>query len=159
MGVGKSTLGKSLSIRLKMNFIDTDKIIEENEKATINDIFKNKGEDYFRKIEEKICLKSIKENNNVIALGGGAFMNDPVREVILKECISFWLDISVENLIGRSNNLNKRPLLSKNNLKTTLNDIYTKRRKIYNLANYKIVCDKITQKVILEKICNLYESN
>ena len=57
MGVGKSTIGKKLAKRLKRKFVDIDKIIEIKEKNTIKEIFENKGENYFRKIEEKICLK------------------------------------------------------------------------------------------------------
>ena len=79
MGVGKSTIGKKLAKRLKRKFVDIDKIIEIKEKNTIKEIFENKGEHYFRKIEKKITLEELKKNNLIIALGGGAFINTSVR--------------------------------------------------------------------------------
>ena len=73
MGVGKSTIGKNLAKKLSYNFIDVDKIIEAKEGLSINLIFKNKSESYFRKIENDITLSELKKNNSVISLGGGAF--------------------------------------------------------------------------------------
>ena len=72
MGVGKSTVGKKLAKKLKLKFIDIDGLIEKKEKKTIKQIFENKSEDYFRKIEKKITLEELKKSNSVIALGGGA---------------------------------------------------------------------------------------
>ena len=79
MGVGKSTIGKSLAKRLKYNFSDIDKIIETKEKTSINLIFKEKSENYFRKIENVITLQELKKNNSVISFGGGAFLNKSVE--------------------------------------------------------------------------------
>ena len=80
MGVGKSTIGKNLAKKLKYNFIDVDKIIEAKEGLSINLIFKNKSESYFRKIENEITLSELKKNNSVISLGGGAFLNKAIRK-------------------------------------------------------------------------------
>ena len=80
MGAGKSTIGRLLAKRLKVRFIDIDKIIEKSEKKSIKRIFDEDGEKYFREIEEKITLKIIKNKIAVIALGGGAFMNNQIRE-------------------------------------------------------------------------------
>ena len=80
MGVGKSTIGKKLAKRLKLKFVDIDQIIEKKEKNTIKEIFKNKSESYFRKIEQKITFKQLKKKNLVIALGGGAFINNSIRK-------------------------------------------------------------------------------
>ena len=67
MGVGKSTIGKKLAKKLKLKFIDIDQIIEKKEKRTIKEIFENKSEGYFRKIEKKISLEELKKSNAVIA--------------------------------------------------------------------------------------------
>ena len=75
MGVGKSTVGKTLSKRLLMGFSDIDKIIENILKMSIQEIFEKKGEIFFRKFEEKITLQETKRKNVVISLGGGAFIN------------------------------------------------------------------------------------
>ena len=74
MGSGKSSIGKILSKKLSLNFIDIDKKIEEFEKLTVSEIFKKNGENYFRKIEEKISLKSLKAENSIISLGGGGLL-------------------------------------------------------------------------------------
>ena len=73
MGVGKSTIGKSLASELSFDFIDIDKLIEKEEGCSINIIFKNKSENYFRMLERKITLKELKKDKLVISLGGGSF--------------------------------------------------------------------------------------
>ncbi len=159
MGVGKSTIGKSLSIKLKMNLFDVDKIIENEENMAIDEIFKIKGEQYFRKIEKQISLVELNRENSVIALGGGAFIDDQIRGKVLKKCTSFWLDLSVDNLTKRLSNSYERPLLKKDNLKEELNNILDKRKKKYSLANFRIDCNNVKKVEIINKITKLYESN
>ena len=113
MGVGKSTIGKLLAKRLKAKFIDVDKVIEKNEKKSIKSIFEERGEKYFRKLERKITLKFLKNKKAVIALGGGAFINKDIREVVLKSSKSVWLKVGLNKLIKRYKNNNRRPLLNK----------------------------------------------
>ena len=110
MGVGKSTIGRSLSKKLNMRFVDLDRLIEKRESSTIKEIFKKKGEKYFRNLERKIALKKLKQENSIIALGGGAFIDSHIRKEVLKNCISFWLDVKVEVVLSRSRSLKKRPL-------------------------------------------------
>ena len=69
MGVGKSTIGKNLAEKLSYEFIDIDKLIENREGCSINLIFKNKGENYFRRIENIVSLQKLTKNNSVISLG------------------------------------------------------------------------------------------
>ena len=158
MGSGKSSIGKILSKKLEFEFIDTDYKIEEIEKKTISEIFKKKGEIYFRNIEEIISLKFLKLNNKVIALGGGGYINPTIRRFALKKCISIWLDWKNETLINRIKNSKKRPLAIKlSNLE--LQKLINKRSTMYNLSDYKINCDKLDKKQIIEKIINLYESS
>lgn len=159
MGVGKSTLGKALSLQLKMKFIDTDAEIEKKESDTINSLFENKGEDYFRKEEKKICLDSIKTPNSIIALGGGAFINEEIRILALKECICFWLDLDLKILKDRLRVSKKRPLLRTGNINERIADIYEQRKKSYNLANYKINCNNKDKNKIIKEIVQIYEKN
>ena len=126
---------------------------------TINDIFKKKGEKFFRMEEEKEVLKSIKKSNCVIALGGGSFMNTNVRESILKNTISIWLNVDLKMLAKRVKWGNKRPLLKQENKLKKLDDLYNQRKAIYGLANYKIECDKLSKKNIVDRIITLYEEN
>ena len=82
MAVGKTTLGKIVAKNKGLEFIDTDTIIEKKNLMTIKEIFRKKGEKFFRTEEEKEILKLLKKKNCVIALGGGAFINRNVREKI-----------------------------------------------------------------------------
>jgi shikimate kinase len=157
MGAGKSTIGRLLAKKLKIKFIDVDKTIERKEKKSIRRIFEDRGERYFREIEEKTTLQILKNKKAVIALGGGAFMNSEIRSRILKTCTSIWLKVNIDRLIRRYNN-NRRPLLNKKKLDTDVRKIYQFRKKIYSLANFKIRCDNMTKNQIVEKILFLYEN-
>ena len=157
MGVGKSTIGRVLAKRLKLEFIDIDNIIEIKEKNNIKEIFENKGEEYFRKVEKKISIEEIKKQNLVIALGGGAFLDPLIRKEVKNSCISFWLDLSIKLLLPRLKNNTKRPLLDHRKLEQSVNKIYSLRKKIYNESNFKIKCDTLDKDTIVKKIINLYE--
>ena len=111
MGVGKSTIGKILAKKLNYNFIDLDNLIEEKEGTSVNLIFKQKGENYFRKIENDIALLELKRKNSVISLGGGAFINNTIRKCSKKTSTSFWLDVPIYKLIKRLRDNKQRPLL------------------------------------------------
>jgi len=159
MGVGKTTIGKNLAKKLKYDFIDIDKLIEIKEGVSINSIFKNKSENYFRKIENDITLNVLKKRNSVISLGGGAFLNKSVRISAKKKSISFWLDVDIDELIKRLKRTNKRPLLYKKNISVTIKKIYLEREKIYNKADFRIKCDSLRSNEIVDKILKLYENS
>ena len=159
MGVGKSTIGKILAKKLNYNFIDVDKIIEAKEGLSINLIFKNKSESYFRKIENEITLSELKKNNSVISLGGGAFINNNIRKNAKKLSISFWLDVPVDELIKRLKKNRQRPLLFKKNTSETVKRIYFERKRIYNEADYRIKCNSLDSEEIVKTIINLYEKS
>jgi len=158
MGVGKSTIGRSLSKKLNMRFVDLDRLIEKRESSTIKEIFKKKGEKYFRNLERKIALKKLKQENSIIALGGGAFIDSHIRKEVLKNCISFWLDVKVEVVLSRSRSLKKRPLLNRGNLKSAFQDIYERRKKVYSLADFRINCARLNKFKVTRKIIKIYES-
>ena len=159
MGVGKSTVGKKLAKKLKLKFIDIDQIIEKKEKRTIKEIFENKGEGYFRKIEKRISLEELKKSDAVIALGGGAFMDSSIRKEAKNLSISFWLDLGLRPLLIRLKNVKKRPLLDQDSLEESVNKIYSQRKKIYNKSNFKIKCNLMNVGQIVDKIVKLYESS
>ena len=160
MGVGKSTIGKSLAEKLSFKFIDVDKLIEAREGCSINHIFKNKSENYFRRIEKIISLQQLKKNKSVISLGGGAFLNKTIRLEVKNSSISFWLDVDVNGLVKRlSKTKKKRPLLFKKNLKNTINKIYLERKKTYSEADFRIKCNYLRPAIVVTKILNLYEKS
>ena len=158
MGSGKSTIGKSLSERLNYEFADTDIIIENRILLSVSEIFKIKGEKFFREIEVEESLKLVEKKGIVIALGGGAFLNSKVREKVKKTCFSVWLSLSIDELFRRTQNNQKRPLLKDDNNKEKLVEIYNQREKIYSLADYKIDCNSKNKNEIVKKIIEVYEN-
>ena len=159
MAAGKTTLGKIVAKKQGLEFIDTDKSIEKKNLMTVAEIFKKKGEDFFRMEEQGEVLKSLEKNKSVIALGGGAFINKILRENILKNSISIWLDVKLDTLEKRVKWNEKRPLLKKENKQKKLKELYDERKKIYKLADYKINCDGLVKKDIAKKIIELYEKH
>ena len=159
MGVGKSTVGKNLAQKLSYNFVDIDKTIESREGSTINLIFKNKSESYFRKIENEISLEKLRKKNTVISLGGGAFLNKSIRREVKNTSVSFWLDVDVSELIKRLKKTKKRPLLYNKNLNVTVNKIYLERKKTYSEADFRIKCNFLGPDKIVDKILKLYEKS
>ena len=157
MGVGKTTLGKIVAKKTGLKFIDTDTNIEENCLMKISEIFKKKGEKFFRLEENKEVLKSLKKSNSVIALGGGAFMDKTIRDSILKNAVSIWLDADLKDLNKRIKWNNKRPLLNEENNQKKINKLYDERKNIYKLANHKINCDNQSKESIAKKIITFYE--
>ena len=156
MGAGKTRIGKCVARRLKINFFDIDKLIEKKNEMKITKIFETKGEIYFRKEEEFITIKYLNNKGSVISLGGGGFINDKIREKILSECISMWLNVNLETIYKRLKNSKTRPLLNNNN-HDGLNKLFLERKKIYSLANHKINCDNLDVNKISNKIIKLYE--
>ena len=158
MGSGKSSIGSLVARKLNLNFVDIDTEIEINLKKTIKKIFEEKGEDYFRKVEEQITLKKLKINNSVISLGGGAFINKNIRKEILKNHLSFWLNWNKKVLLNRIKNSKKRPI-AVNASDNDLFDLIKKRSGIYSKALYEIKCDNLTKNEIADKVIEIYETN
>ena len=159
MGVGKSTLGKIIAKKLNLKFVDTDLNIEKKWSMKIWEIFQSRGENFFRIQEEKEVLECLKKNKTVLALGGGAFMNKNIRNSILKNSLSFWLDLNLKTITQRVKWNKKRPLLKQQNVEEIIKKLYSKRKNIYKLAKYKINCNKMTKEEIAEKIICYYENH
>jgi shikimate kinase len=156
MGSGKSSIGSLVSKKLSLNFIDIDNIIEEETNMSILEIFNKKGENFFRSLEEKITLKSLKMHRSVISLGGGGFINDKIRKEVLSNHISFWLNCNESTLLSRIKASKKRPLVF-NSTEKEIKDLIKKRDKIYSKADYAINCDKLIRTKIVKKIVDTYE--
>ena len=157
MASGKSIIGKSLSKRLGMQFVDTDDVIEKKLSLSIAKIFETKGESFFREIEEEESIKLVKKEGLVIALGGGTFMNNIIRENIKKSSFSVWLDLNSDEVFKRARMNKKRPLLY-NSSEDDLKKLYEERKKIYSLANCRIDCNSKNKNEIVKEIKKLYES-
>ena len=157
MGSGKTSIGLIVSKKLNLDFFDIDQEIEKELKNKISIIFETKGEDYFRKMEENITLKILKKNKCVISLGGGAFLNKNIKNEILNNHISFWLNWSPRILVERIKNSKKRPIAFKST-NNELIELIKKRSITYSKALYKIDCDKLTKNEITNKVLDIYEA-
>jgi shikimate kinase/shikimate kinase/3-dehydroquinate synthase len=158
MGSGKSSIGSLIAKKLRLNFIDIDNVIENELGLSIKKIFETKGENYFRKFEEKTTLKKLKSSSTVISLGGGAFSNKEIRKEVIKNHISFWLNWSDDILLNRIKNSKKRPLAF-NSSENEIIDLIKKRSNIYSKALYKIECDNLTKNEIVKEILKIYETH
>tara|TARA_Y100001970_G_scaffold266934_1_gene356248 strand:- start:849 stop:1385 length:537 start_codon:yes stop_codon:yes gene_type:complete len=155
MGSGKTSIGKHLSKKINYKFFDTDQEIEEESKMTIAEFFSKKGEKDFRKFEEKITKKILKENKgSVIALGGGSFENERTRSLVLKDNFSIWLKCNLNTLSYRCNNLNTRPLLRDKNIRNEIRKLDKIRKKNYMKSNLKVDVSKKTKSAIIREIIN-----
>ena len=151
MGSGKSSVGKLLANELQFSIIDIDEEIEKDEKLSIKEIFEKKGENYFREIESKYLLK--KRNSAVVSCGGGIVLNKKNREFLKTSGYTIYLKSSIPTLEKRLLNENSRPLLSNDNFKETLINIYSKRKTLYtSVANTTIITDRRSVKEVCELI-------
>ena len=151
MGSGKSVIGRDLSKLYNVKFVDTDQEIENKVGKNIEYIFQNYGEEYFRKIEEEICLKVLNSKNCVISLGGGSITNSKIRKEIKRNSYSVYLKVDIDTLIKRLQNSKKRPLLENVDKRIKLNELYENRKSFYNMANL-ILENNNNKKEILFKI-------
>ena len=157
MGSGKTSIGLLISKKLNLQFYDIDQIIEKELEMNISDIFEKKGEKFFRDIEEKTTLKILKKKWIVVSLGGGAFINKKIREEILKNHLSFWLNWNSKTLIQRIKKNIKRPIALKSSTNELI-DLIKKRSVVYSKSKYKINCEKLSKNEIVNEIINIYEN-
>jgi len=158
MGSGKSSIGLILSKKLKIDFIDIDDEIEQKVGMKIYKIFKDKGEKYFREIEETMTLKILKKNKTVISLGGGAFLNNKIKKEVLEHHISFWLNWETITLVNRIKDNQKRPIAFKTS-SNELIELIKKRSIVYSKAMYKIDCENLTKNEIVNDVLKIYEAH
>jgi shikimate kinase len=134
MGVGKTSVGKRLAQFLRVPFVDADHEIELAAGMTISEIFERFGEAHFRDGERRVIARLIDGNAKVIATGGGAFMNDETRKLILAETTAVWIDADVATLAERVGRRDNRPLLKGRNAFEVLSELAKVRNPVYALA-------------------------
>ena len=133
MGVGKTTIGKIISKKLDLKFVDMDEYIEMVEDKSISKIFEQYGEQYFRKIETKTLKELIKDDNIIIATGGGIVSKKENLDILKKEKKVIFLDGNTQTILGHlTNEINKRPLLSSSsNIENTITNLLNERYEKY----------------------------
>ena len=142
MATGKTTIGKRLSSRLNLPFLDSDREIELTLGRSINEYFSLYGESKFRVIEEKIIIEKIKKNKNkgfIMSLGGGAYVNNSIRKLINLVGISIWLNGNINIIYNRlKKSKNERPLMLTYNTKEKLENLLKERVLYYQKADIKV---------------------
>ena len=138
MGVGKSTVGRRLATRLGLPFVDADNEIEAAAGMTITEIFESFGEPYFRDGERRVIARLLDGTPKVVATGGGAFINDETRALILKDSLSIWLDADIPTLVERVARRSHRPLLKDRDPGQVLRELAAVRNPIYAEAHIRV---------------------
>lgn len=141
MGSGKTCIGVLLAKLLNMSFVDTDEQIIKSEKTSINQIFAQKGETYFREIETATLKNILNFNNQIISTGGGIIKSDENLSLLKEKSVVFYLKASPDILFERIKNNKERPLLNVENMKDKIKTILQERISQYEKAQYIIVTD------------------
>ncbi len=138
MGAGKTTIGRRLAARLGLPFVDADAEIETASGLSVAEIFERFGEAHFRDGERRVIARLIDGAPKIIATGGGAFIQDDTRALLLERSIVIWLDADVATLVERVRRRNTRPLLKGRDPGEVLRGLAEVRNPIYAEAHLRI---------------------
>lgn len=145
MGAGKSAIGRKVAEMLELPFVDADTEIENASQQTIAEIFENYGEEEFRRLEERVIARMLCEGPQVLATGGGAFMNAKTRANIAENGISLWLSADIDLLMQRVSKKATRPLLRKPDPRGVMLALMKERYPIYAGADISVQSQDITK--------------
>jgi shikimate kinase len=155
MGAGKSSIGKRLAARLGIPFADADAAIEEAAGMSIPDIFDAHGEPSFRSGEARVIARLLDSGPQVLATGGGSFVNPETRARIDERGISIWLKADVDVLLRRVKRRDNRPLLRNDDPAATLAALLAAREPFYSQASLTVMSRDVPHEVIVEEIVTL----
>jgi shikimate kinase len=152
MGAGKSTIGRRLAQRLHLDFIDADHEIEVAAGLSIPEIFERFGEAHFRDGERRVIARLIDGKPRIIATGGGAFMNERTRDLMLTKSITVWIDADIDTLADRVARKDNRPLLKGRDPKIALAELAQVRNPVYALAPIHVISQTSPHDATVEAI-------
>lgn len=138
MGAGKSVIGRLVAQMLAIPFVDSDHEIERVSRMTIPELFEAYGEPEFRALEARVIKRLLKTGPRVLSTGGGAFMNDTTRTMVLNHGLSVWLKADLDVLWTRVSKRDTRPLLKTANPRQTLSDLLDQRYPVYAKADVTV---------------------
>jgi shikimate kinase len=145
MGAGKTTVGRRLANRLGRQFIDSDEEIERAAQMSIPEIFEQRGEPEFRAGETRVIARLLKQDNLVLATGGGAFVNLETRALVKASAVSVWLKADLDTLFERVSRRSNRPLLKTADPKGTLEKLIADRYPLYGEADVTVLSRDVPQ--------------
>lgn len=153
MGSGKSCISKILSQKLpQFSFVDIDELIVIKEKMPIVDIFKTKGEVYFRQLESEILKDVLSKDNQIVSTGGGIILNPENIDALKEHSVVFFLSANSETLFLRLKNNSDRPLLNNCDMQKKISVLLSERSDKYKQAHYTIVTDNLTPEDIADEV-------
>jgi shikimate kinase len=152
MGAGKSSIGRRLASRLNLPFVDADAEIEKAAGMSIPDIFATHGEPDFRAGEARVIVRLLESGPQVLATGGGAFMNADTRSVIGLKGVSVWLKAEADVLMRRIKRRHDRPLLATDDPAATLRQLIDLRYPVYALADTTVQSREVPHDKIVDEI-------
>jgi shikimate kinase len=138
MGAGKSTVGRRLSLRLRLPFLDADTEIEAAAGMSIPDIFETHGEPHFRDGEARVIARLLDGGPAVLATGGGAFLREETRSRIRSQAVSIWLKADADTIMRRVKRRADRPLLQTADPAATVGRLIEEREPVYQHADLTI---------------------
>ncbi len=150
MGAGKTSVGRRLAQRLGLPFVDSDHAIEQSARMTIPEIFSERGEAEFRAGERKVIARLLGEKQQVIATGGGAFMDPETRARIRENGVSLWLNAELPVLVRRVQRRQNRPLLQGAAPEDTMRVLMAQRYPIYAEANASILSQEVPHVIMVQ---------
>jgi shikimate kinase len=151
MGAGKSSVGRKLAMRLGLPFVDADTEIETAAGMTISEIFQERGEPEFRSGEARVIARLLDNAPQVLATGGGAYMNPETRRLISEKGLSVWLKADFDVLMRRIKRRSDRPLLQRPDPEATLQGLMDERYPVYALAEVTIESRDVSHEVIVDE--------
>jgi len=152
MGAGKSSIGRRLAARLSIPFVDADIEIEKAAGMSIPEIFSAHGEPYFRAGEARVIARLLDAGPQVLATGGGAFMNPETRATLQTKAVSVWLRATVDVLARRIKRRGDRPLLKNGDPVGTLRRLVDERYPVYAKADITVESRDVAHETIVEEI-------
>ncbi|HUA54501.1 MAG TPA: shikimate kinase [Candidatus Sulfotelmatobacter sp.] len=138
MGAGKSSVGRRLAARLGLPFVDADQEIEAAAGMTIEEIFARHGEPAFRDGERRVIARLLDNPTQVLATGGGAFMDERTRALVRERAVSIWLHAELDELLRRVSRRTDRPLLKGADPRAVLERLIAERYPIYAQADVTV---------------------
>lgn len=152
MGAGKTSIGKRLAARLQLPFRDADREIEEAAGKSITEIFSDHGESYFREGERKVIQRLLGDGPQILATGGGAFIDEGTRASIAETGISVWLNADLEVLLERVSRRSHRPLLHTDDPAAVMRRLIDERYPVYRQADVVVKSRAVPHDVIVDEI-------